>query len=393
MNTQNQFSDRIDWGLATLLILFMTASILAISSAQTTGQYAAINTNFALRQGVIYIVGFGIIAGMMFLDMDQFRRIAWILYGFGIILLVGLLVAPEAIVPYINGAYSWYRFPVIGTLQPSEFMKTFTIIVLARVVSSHNENYSDRTVKTDLLMLGKIGAIVGLPLLLISQQPDLGTMLVFMAITAGIVLVSGITWKLLLPFFTTVSAAGAAVVSLVIFAPDFIGRYFDDYQLRRIYSWLDPHTYSSGDSYQLTTSMSAIGSGEIFGKGYLDRQVYVPDNHTDFIFSVVGEEYGFIGASIVVSLFFLLIYHLTKVSLHTKSPFNVYVCAGIISMITFHAFQNIGMTIQLLPITGIPLPLISYGGSSLIGVMFALGLIFSMRFHHRTYMFSSERDV
>jgi len=119
----------------------------------------------------------------------------------------------------------------------------------------------------------------------------------------------------------------------------------------------------------------------------------VPDNHTDFIFSVVGEEYGFIGASIVVSLFFLLVYHLTKVSLQTKSPFNVYVCAGIISMITFHAFQNIGMTIQLLPITGIPLPLISYGGSSLMGIMFALGLIFSMRFHHKTYMFSTDEEV
>ncbi|PPA70571.1 FtsW/RodA/SpoVE family cell cycle protein [Jeotgalibacillus proteolyticus] len=393
MNTQNKLSDRIDWTLVILLIFFMIASVLAIASAQTTGQYAATNTNFALRQGQIYILGFIIIGITMSLDMDQFRKMAWVLYGFGVILLVGLLVAPPSIVPYINGAYSWYRFPVLGTLQPSEFMKTFTIIALARVVASHNENFAQRTFKTDLWMLTKIGVVLGVPLVLIDAQPDLGTMLVFMAIAAGIVLVSGITWKLLLPAFLAIGAVSSTLIYIVIFAPSLITRYFDDYQLRRIYSWLDPYTYSSGDAYQLTTSMSAIGSGEIFGKGYQNRQVYVPDNHTDFIFSVVGEEYGFIGASIIVSLFFLLIYHLTKVSLQTKSPFNAYVCAGIISMITFHAFQNIGMTIQVLPITGIPLPLISYGGSSLMGVMFALGLVFSMRFHHKTYMFSSEEEV
>ena len=138
--------------------------------------------------------------------------------------------------------------------------------------------------------------------------------------------------------------------------------------------------------------MSAIGSGEITGKGYQGREVYVPENHTDFIFTVIGEEYGFIGASIVVSLFFLLIYHLTKITLQLKDPFSTYVCAGIIAMITFHVFQNIGMTIQLLPITGIPLPFISYGGSSLMGNMLALGLVFSMKFHHRTYMFGSSED-
>lgn len=392
LNTNKHFSDRIDWTLASLLILFMIASVLAISSAQTTGQYAAVGTNFAIRQGMIYIAGFVLIGMMMYFDMDQYRKMAWFLYGFGIVLLVGLLVLPESIVPYRNGAYSWYNFPVIGTLQPSEFMKTFTVIVLARVVASHNEAFVNRDLKSDLWLLAKIGLVSGIPLILINEQPDLGTMLVFVAITVGIILVSGITWKLLLPTFSSVAVVASAAIYLVLFRRDLMERFFEDYQLRRIYSWLDPYSYASGDAYQLTTAMSAIGSGEIFGKGYQDRQVYVPDNHTDFIFAVIGEEYGFIGASIVVSLFFLLIYHLTKVALETKSQFNVYVCAGVISMITFHVFQNIGMTIQLLPITGIPLPLISYGGSSLIGTLFALGLLFSMKFHHRTYMFSSEDD-
>ncbi|RKJ63760.1 rod shape-determining protein RodA, partial [Butyricicoccus sp. 1XD8-22] len=141
--------------------------------------------------------------------------------------------------------------------------------------------------------------------------------------------------------------------------------------------------------YHLITSLNAIGSGEIFGKGYMNREVYVAENHTDFIFAVIGEEWGFVGASLVICLFFLLIYHLTKTTLLLKDPFCTYVCAGIIAMITFHVFENIGMTIQLLPITGIPLPFISYGGSSLMGNALAIGLVFSMKFHYRTYMFSS----
>ena len=162
------------------------------------------------------------------------------------------------------------------------------------------------------------------------------------------------------------------------------------YQFARIYSWLDPYSYSSSDGYHLVKSLNAIGSGQIFGKGYKGHEVYVPENHTDFIFSIIGEEWGFIGASAVIVLFFFLIYHLTKLTLQMKDPFCTYVCAGIIAMITFHVLENIGMTTQVLPITGIPLPFISYGGSSMMGNAFALGLVFSMKFHHHTYMFGRD---
>ena len=161
------------------------------------------------------------------------------------------------------------------------------------------------------------------------------------------------------------------------------------YQFDRIYAWLDPENNAAG--YHLSNSLKAIGSGLLTGKGFGERKVYIPESHTDFIFSVIGEEYGFIGASIVIGLFFLLIYHITKTALETNDTFNTYICVGVISMITFHVFQNIGMTIQVLPITGIPLPFISYGGSSLMGNMMAMGLIYSIHYHHRNYMFSSNR--
>jgi rod shape determining protein RodA len=228
------------------------------------------------------------------------------------------------------------------------------------------------------------------PLMLIIKQ-DLGTSLVFLAILLGMIFISGITWKLLVPIFSVGTALISVIFYFVLLKPEILEKYLGvkQYQFSRIYSWLDPYNFQSSAGYQLTRSLLAIGSGQTGGNGYGNREVYLPESHTDFIFSVVGEEYGFIGASVLVSLFFLLIYHITKVGMETKNNFYTYICVGVISMITFHVFQNIGMTIGVLPITGIPLPFISYGGSSLMGNMLGLGLIFSIRYHYKKYMFST----
>ncbi|MEI5909401.1 FtsW/RodA/SpoVE family cell cycle protein [Bacillus spongiae] len=390
-DNRHRFSDKFDWGLLLIILLFFAASAMSISSAQTTDQYAV---NFVLRQGFWYVVGFGIIGAALFFDPDQYKRLAWYLYGIGIFLLLLLIVAPESIAPVKNGAKSWFQIPAIGTIQPSEFMKIFLIVALARLISNHHIVYDNKTLKSDMLLLVKICITSLVPLALIMLQPDLGTSLVLIAIVTGIIFVSGISWKIIVPIFSFLSVVGGSILSLAIWKPEILEKYFgvQSYQFGRIYSWLDPYSYQDREGFHLVKSLNAIGSGQISGKGYQDREVYIPESHTDFIFSIIGEEYGFIGASLVISLFFLLIYHLTKVALETKQPFNVYIIAGIISMITFHVFQNIGMTVQILPITGIPLPYISYGGSSLMGNMLALGLVFSMKYYHRTYMFSSEND-
>jgi rod shape determining protein RodA len=205
------------------------------------------------------------------------------------------------------------------------------------------------------------------------------------------IFISGITWKLLVPIFSSVATMFSVVFYFVLIKPDLLEKYLGvkQYQFGRIYSWLDPYNYQSAEGYQLTRSLLAIGSGETMGKGYGNRDVYLPEGHTDFIFSIVGEEFGFIGSSVLISIFFLLVYHITKVGMETKNNFYTYLCVGVISMITFHVFQNIGMTIGVLPITGIPLPFISYGGSSLMGNMMGLGLIFSIRYHYKKYMFST----
>ncbi len=384
---------RIDWVLVSILLLFLCVSLLAISSAQTTS-YTGLN--FIPRQLIYYGIGGFIIAVVMIFDMEQYKRMVWYLYGAGLALLVALIFMPEGkgqIGEIINGAKSWYHTP-LGNIQPSEFMKTFYILACAKVISSHNEQYVLRTAKSDFFLLAKIGATLIVPLLLIMQQPDLGSSLVFLAITVALVVLSGISWKIIVP----VLAGGGGIAGLFLWMAmnmqDFLEKTFgfQSYQFARIYSWLDPYSYASDEGYQLISAMNAIGSGEVFGKGFQAREVYVVENHTDFIFTVIGEEWGFIGASGVVCLYFVLIYHLTKMTLLMKDPFCTYVCAGIIAMITFHVLENIGMTIQLLPITGIPLPFISYGGSSLMGNALALGLVFSMRYHYRSYMFTTEDD-
>ncbi|OLN22155.1 rod shape-determining protein RodA [Domibacillus antri] len=390
MNSQQQ-SSRIDYGLILILLMLFVVSCAAIYSAQTTGQY---NTNFVIRQIVWYVVGIGIIALFIRFDSDQFHSLSWYLYGIGIFLLVFLIIAPSSIAPTINGAKSWYRFPGIGQIQPSEFFKVFLILTLSRIMVNHHVKNPIKTIQSDFILLVKLGATTAVPLLLIMQQPDLGTSLVLISILLGMIFVSGITWRILLPLFGSAAALITLIFYMVLWHPAILEKYLGvkQYQFGRIYSWLDPYNYENSTGFHLTRSLLAIGSGQTMGKGFGFREVYLPESHTDFIFSIIGEEYGFIGASIVVSLFFVLIYHITKLALTTKIPYYSYMCAGVIAMITFHAFQNIGMTIGLLPITGIPLPFISYGGSSLMGNMFALALIFSITFNERHYMFSSDHS-
>ena len=388
MTSNTNKTSKLDYNLVFILILLFLASCLAIYSAQASGQY---KENFLVKQIVWYAVGAGIITAVMTLDSDQLRKLTWYAYGFGIFLLGFLIVAPESIAPVINGAKNWFKIPGFGTLQPSEFVKIFIILALARTIEDHHLKHQMKTMQTDFWLLVKLGAVTMFPLVLIIKQ-DLGTSLVFLAILLGMIFISGISWKLLTPLFSVGIVLIGTIFYFVLWNPALLEKYLGvkQYQFNRIYSWLDPYSYQGSDAYQLTKSLLAIGSGQTGGKGLGNREVYLPESQTDFIFSVVGEEYGFIGASVLISLFFLLVYHITKVGMETKNNFYTYICVGVISMITFHVFQNVGMTIGVLPITGIPLPFISYGGSALMGNMFGLGLIFSIRYHYKKYMFSTS---
>ena len=329
---------------------------------------------------------------MMIFDPEDYRKLSPYLYGLGLLLLGALIVAPSSIAPIIKGQKSWFVLPGLGSMQPAELVKIFTILMLGNITTLHHEKFQKGTVKLDFWLLFKLVGITALPLALIMQQPDLGTSLVFIAIMSGMILISGIRWRIILPLFLTIAGIGSSILWLVIKSPELLDKYLHvkQYQLGRIYAWLQPEKFQDAAGYQLIKAMKAIGSGQLLGKGFGDREVYLPESQTDFIFSIIGEEYGFLGSCVVLLLFFFLIYRLTNIANSSKDDFSSYVMVGIISMISFHVFQNVGMSVQLLPITGIPLPFISYGGSALLGNLIAMGIAFSVYFHRKTYMFGDD---
>lgn len=382
---------KIDWILVALLTILAIISVTTISSAMGGGQYSA---NFSIRQIIYYILGAIIALVIMLISPKKIRNNTYILYFIFCVLLIGLLILPEtSITPIINGAKSWYSFGPVS-IQPSEFMKVILILALAKSVSNHNRFTFNKSFQTDLVLFFKIIGISIVPMALILLQNDLGTTLVICAIIIGIMLVSGITWRILAPLFIVAFVFGGTIILAIIYKPTLIESLLGVkmYQMGRINSWLDPYSYSAGDGYHLTESLKAIGSGQLFGKGFNHGEVYIPENHTDFIFSVVGEEMGFLGAVVLLLIFLAMIFHLIRLATKVESPFSKIFIIGYVSLLVFHILQNIGMTIQLLPITGIPLPFISYGGSSLWSLMVGIGVVLSIHFHQRQTMPNKEES-
>lgn len=379
-HTHKSLRHRLDWKLITLILILCVISVMTIHSAMGGGQYSM---DFGIRQIFYYILGAVLAFLIMIVSPKKIRKYTFAIYFIFIVLLIGLILLPEtAITPIINGAKSWYRFGPIS-IQPSEFMKIVLILAISKVVAQHNRFTFNKSIETDFMLILKIIGVTILPVLLILLQNDLGTTLVIMAIIDGIIIVSGVSWKILTPLFGAFIFLAASVILSILFKPSLIENLagIKTYQLGRINSWLDPYTYSSGDGFHLTESMKAIGSGQLIGKGFNQGEVYIPENHTDFIFSVIGEEFGFIGAVVLIVIYLLLLMHLLKRASQTEDLFNKSFIIGYVSLLLFHIVQNIGMTIQLLPITGIPLPFISYGGSSLWSLMAGIGILLSMRYH------------
>ncbi|RLY41926.1 rod shape-determining protein RodA [Staphylococcus epidermidis] len=371
---------KVDWILVLVISLLALTSVILISSAMGGGQYSA---NFSIRQIIYYIFGAIIAFLIMIISPKKIKNNTYILYSIFCVLLIGLLILPEtSITPIINGAKSWYSFGPIS-IQPSEFMKIILILALAKTISKHNQFTFNKSFQSDLMLFFKILGVSIIPMALILLQNDLGTTLVLCAIIAGVMLVSGITWRILAPLFIVTFVSGSSIILAIIYKPSLIENLLGIkmYQMGRINSWLDPYSYSSGDGYHLTESLKAIGSGQLLGKGYNHGEVYIPENHTDFIFSVIGEEMGFIGSVLLILLFLFLIFHLIRLASKIDSQFNKVFIIGYVSLIVFHVLQNIGMTVQLLPITGIPLPFISYGGSSLWSLMTGIGVVLSIYYH------------
>ena len=392
--SQNDVESRIDWGIIFCVLLLALIGLASIYVAAVHDRQQTSVARQVITQLVWYAVGTILIIVIMQFDAEQLWKLAPIVYWLSVFLMFAILVFYSRAYYASTGAKSWFAIGPF-TFQPSEIMKPAYILMMGRVITTHNNRYSVHTVDSDWRLIGTMFLWL-LPILIsLKFQNDFGTGLVFFAIFCGMVLVSGVTWQILAPAATILVVVGGSALAMVTSS---VGRQilehvgFQAYQFDRVDTWLHPEQDTTNQGYQLWQSIKAVGSGGITGTGFNNSKVYVPVRESDMIFSVIGENFGFIGGVLLILIYLLLIYLMIRVTFDTKNEFYAYISTGVIMMILLHDFENIGMNIGLLPLTGIPLPFISAGGSSLIGNLIGIGMVMSMRYHHHSYMFSSNRE-
>ena len=360
---------KIDKWVLIPLLIFALISIITIYSAQTI--LPSYLQNLALRQIIWYVVGFGLAYFMMLIGNDFIYDHAWVLYGIGILSLIGLFFFGTD----INDARCWYTIPGVGTIQPSEFMKIILIITLGTIIHDFNENFSNPSLMEEFKFLIKVGIIVLFPSILTFLQPDTGVVLIYLLITFVMLFISGIRYRWFIIAIGLLLALVGVVLGIYFINQDLFVDIFGTSFFLRVDRLLD---WSNKSGYQLENGLLSIGSGGIFGTGIKNTPLYFPEAQTDFVFAVYASNFGFIGSMFLILLLLFFDIRLIQIALKSRSNKNKYVIAGIVGMLIYQQIQNIGMTIGLMPITGITLPFISYGGSSLLSYMIMAGIIFNI---------------
>lgn len=317
-------------------------------------------TSYPLRQLMYAVIGGTVMAVLSVVD---YRRIAdwWqAIYAASVVLLLGVLTPLGSV---INGTRGWYQFGPMS-LQPAEFAKLATILAVAAYLGSVD--------RVDLRRLGVALGLLAVPMGIVLLQPDLGSALVFIGIALGMLVVAGVQMRHLIVLVLIGLVAVFAILN---------SGTLDDYQRDRLTSFVSP----DGQSYNVDQAQKAIGSGGLTGYGLTNgpqtRGGYVPEQETDFIFTVAGEELGFVGAGGLVLLFGIVVWRMWRIAQLAADPLGTLLCVGVMSMFLFHIFENVGMTLGIMPVTGIPLPFVSYGGSSMIMSCAAIGLVQSVHMH------------
>ena len=359
----------IDFWMIFATLALVGIGILMIGSATHINSPSEDRYWYVQRQGMFALLNFVLIMVMLKFDYKILGPMGNLLYGINLLMLIAVMFVGQSAL----GAQRWIQIGPI-TLQPSEFAKLIMIISMAHLLDSREEKLKSIW---DLL---PIFAFVIVPFVLVLKQPDLGTSLVFLAIVLGMVFVAGIDAKLLLKLF----------VAALAFMPVF-WLFLKDYQKSRLTVFLDPNVDPLGAGYHIIQSKIAIGSGQLFGKGLFNgtqsQLNFLPENHTDFIFAVVGEELGFVGSVVILMLYLLLLYRGVKTAQNARDTFGTLLAAGITSMMAFHVLVNVGMTIGIMPVTGIPLPFMSYGVSALTTNLVSVGILLNIQSRQQKLMF------
>ena len=374
---QPQMMRYFDWPLFLIVLALCSVGLVAIfaATAQPITEMPANLMEMLTTQPLTYpllqlrwiAVGLVVMFIVMFFSYRAYGSYTTFIYVANLLVLLTVLGMEAG----RGGMSAFFRWGSSGdrTVQPSEFGKVAIIICLAKIFATRSDPIST------LGELFPLGVYVGLPLALVVLQPDFGTALVYVVIFAIMLFCSKMDWKLIITIIVS-------LVLLMIPIWYFLTLSSDNFRLTRILMWLNPEAYPD-EARQIINAQIAIGSGGWFGKGVISvgslaSLGYISDDHTDMIFSIICEAFGYVGGIVVISLFLLLILRLFQLSNKVKDPFGSYIILGVAAMFLFHVMENIGMVIGLMPCTGIPLPFISYGGSHMLSVMMAIGLVMNV---------------
>jgi rod shape determining protein RodA len=356
------------------------AALLVIGTllvyAATRDWYAAngLDPEYYLKRHVINIViGLALAWGTTIIDYRLLRAYTPYIWGLGVFGL--LLVLIPGIGSEVNGAKAWIRLPAGFQIQPAEIAKISIIIGIAMLLSERTHNNDAPTSQDVLKALG----VAAIPLLLILVQPDMGTVLIISASVVTMLAVSGAPSRWVVGLIILALLGGFVAVKAGVIS---------DYQVKRLQSFVDPNADSQGAGYQLRQARITVGSGGLIGTGLFNGPQtngrFVPEQQTDFIFTVAGEELGFLGSGLIIFLLFLILMRAFAIARRSTDPYGTLVCTGVMAWFAFQIFENIGMTLGLMPMTGVPLPFMSYGGSSMFANLIGFGLLQNVHASHRS---------
>lgn len=358
----------IDWVLvAATAAIVVIGTLLVWSATATSEAMPGAGTSYLRKHLVNVVIGIGLAIAVLRTDHRWLRIVAPLVYVASIFGLVLVLVMGTT----VNGSRSWLMIGGLS-LQPAEFAKLAVVVAMALLVAERVEGLRGNRVGT-VEVLGML-AVAAVPAALILGQPDLGTALVLSATVFGVLALSGAPARWLVALATAGVAAATAAVVLGL---------LKTYQLNRFMAFTNPDLDPRGAGYNTTQARIAIGNGGLFGQGLFDgsqtRSGFVPEQHTDFIFTVAGEELGLVGAGLLIALFAVLLWRALRIAMRAEDMFGRLCAGGIACWLGFQTFQNIGMCLGIMPVTGVPLPLVSYGGSSMFAAMIAVGLLLNIR--------------
>jgi rod shape determining protein RodA len=361
---------KYDWVLLVVVVALSLAGTLLVYSAT---QPAANPRGYLIKQLINVGLGLGLLVAVSLLDYRQIRLLAPIVYGAACL---GLVVVLSPIGSTVNGAKAWINLPAGFQVEPSEFAKIALVLMIALVFGELRD--SGRIPRPR--HVAGVLALAAVPIALIEREPALGVVILLVAITFGMIALSGLRLRWVAGLF---AAAGLAVFAV------FQLHLLRSYQLDRLTAFLHPMADPSGTGYETLHSKIMIGSGGMFGTGLLKSQLvtanFVPNQQTDFIFSVAGQEIGFVGCAVIIGLLAVLVFRALRIASRADDQFGMLVASGIAIWFGLQSFINIGMTIGIMPVTGLPLPFVSYGGSAMFADMIAIGVLQSV--HRRRSVF------